>query len=151
VLGPGSLFTSILPNLLVPGVLEAVKLSKAHKVYVCNVATQPGETMGYDVADHVMALEQHIGPGIFQTVLANNAYPSLNAGENTVYVRAVNDDHPIAAGYELRYTDLTDAGRPWRHDPSKLAVELLALLRSTQIDELGANATFPAASKPAIM
>jgi uncharacterized cofD-like protein len=127
VIGPGSLYTSILPNLLVKGITEALRETEAHKVYVCNVATQPGETEGYNVADHVEALERHIGRGVFGTVLANNAQPTANAGENTVYVQPVSDQHEIAHRYRMIYTDLTDPERPWRHDPQKLAMLILRL------------------------
>ncbi|MBZ0302288.1 MAG: YvcK family protein [Anaerolineae bacterium] len=132
VIGPGSLYTSILPNLLVKGITQALRSTSAHKVYVCNVATQPGETEGYTVADHVLALEQHIGRGVFQTVLANNAYPLENAGENTHYVQPVPDPHEVRQRYTIRYTDLTDSEQPWRHDPSKLSQELLALIKQQQ-------------------
>jgi uncharacterized cofD-like protein len=131
VIGPGSLYTSILPNLLVPGITRALRNTSAQKVYICNVATQPGETEGYTVAEHVMALEQHVGPDVFQIVLANNAYPLENAGV-TRYVMPVPPDHEILKRYTILYTDLTDPERPWRHDPNKLVQELLALLKQNQ-------------------
>lgn len=127
VIGPGSLFTSILPNLLVKGIAEAIRASNAYVVYVCNVATQPGETDGFTVADHVMALERHVGRGVIQAVLANDAYPKLNAGSNTHYVQPVPKYHDIMQRYEIRYADLTDNQRPWRHDPEKLVAAILKL------------------------
>ncbi len=127
VIGPGSLFTSILPNLLVNGITEAIRASRAYCVYVCNVATQPGETDGFSVADHVLALEKHIGRGVLDAVLANDSYPSKNAGEHTHYVQPDPDDHPITKRYAVHLTDLTDPQRPWRHDPAKLARALLRL------------------------
>lgn len=72
VLGPGSLYTSIIPNLLVDGVADAIKNSKAVKIYVCNIMTQAGETDGYSVSDHVAAIEKHTYPGIIDFVIANN-------------------------------------------------------------------------------
>lgn len=126
VIGPGSLYTSILPNLLVPGILEAVRLTHAYKIYICNVAMQPGETQGYNVADHVLGLERHIGRGVFQCVIANNAFPEANAGV-TRYVPLAPDQHEIHQRYEVRYTDLTDPERPWRHDPAKLAKAIMGL------------------------
>jgi len=127
VIGPGSLYTSIIPNLLVPGIAEALRNSNGVKVYVVNVATQPGETENYSVADHVMALETHIGRGVFQIVLANNATPRENAGVNTHYVSATPPEHEISQRYQIMYADLTDPQRPWRHDPGKLALALLRL------------------------
>lgn len=126
VIGPGSLYTSILPNLLIRGITEALRATNAYIVYVCNVATQPGETDGFTVAEHVMALERHVGRGIFQLVLANNAYPSANAGP-TQYVQPVPEHHEMLQRYEVRYTDLTNPGQPWRHDSDKLAAAILRL------------------------
>ncbi len=126
LIGPGSLYTSILPNLLVKGIADALRATRAHRVYVCNVATQPGETTGYTAAEHVLALEQHIGRGMFQTVLANNAYPTENQGV-TQYVQPVPAGHEIMQRYEIRYADLVDSERPWRHDPHKLAEVILRL------------------------
>lgn len=127
VIGPGSLFTSILPNLLVKGIADALQATDACKMYVCNVATQPGETDNFNVADHVMALEKHIGQGVFQLVLANNIYPTENAGSNTRYVPPAPENHRVTSHYEIHYTDLTDTERPWRHDPKKLARAILHL------------------------
>lgn len=73
LLGPGSLYTSILPNLLVPGISKAIKESKAKKAYICNVMTQPGETDFYTASDHVNALYNHVGADLFDTILVNNA------------------------------------------------------------------------------
>jgi uncharacterized cofD-like protein len=126
-IGPGSLYTSILPNLLVKGIGDALRATKAHKVYICNVATQPGETQNYSVADHVIALEKHIGRGMFQTIVANDAMPTQNAGENTHYVTPAPTNHEILQRYEVHYADLTDWEKPWRHDPQKLAKTLLKL------------------------
>ncbi|WP_078555719.1 gluconeogenesis factor YvcK family protein [Bacillus alkalicellulosilyticus] len=71
VIGPGSLYTSILPNLLVPGIAEEVKRSKASKVYICNVMTQQGETDEYFASDHVQALIDHCGPGLVDYIIVN--------------------------------------------------------------------------------
>lgn len=72
VIGPGSLFTSIIPNLLVPEIANAIKASKAPKIYVCNVMTQPNETRDFSAADHVRALIHHIGQGVITHVLLNS-------------------------------------------------------------------------------
>ena len=61
IFGPGSLYTSVIPNLLVTGIRDAVIKSEAVKIYICNVMTQPGETDGYGAFEHVQALIQHIG------------------------------------------------------------------------------------------
>ncbi|MBS4008757.1 MAG: YvcK family protein [Clostridium sp.] len=72
LVGPGSLYTSVLANLLVPGVVTAIRESKARKVYICNVMTQPGETDSYTAADHLQAIDEHVGSGIFDLVVVNN-------------------------------------------------------------------------------
>jgi uncharacterized cofD-like protein len=126
VAGPGSLYTSVLPNLLVPNVAQAVKTNRAPKVYVCNVATQCGETDGYCASDHIAALEAHVGKGIFPIVLVNyNLDVDFDAPAG---VELVTPDFPPDAGYQVIAADLIDPVRPWRHDSAKLAKALLQLL-----------------------
>ncbi|MFS0863986.1 gluconeogenesis factor YvcK family protein [Fredinandcohnia sp. 179-A 10B2 NHS] len=72
VLGPGSLYTSILPNLLVPKIGEEVKKAKAKKIYICNVMTQAGETLDFTASDHVQALYDHMGLAFINTILVND-------------------------------------------------------------------------------
>ena len=120
VLGPGSLYTSVLPNLLIDSMPEALRASRALKIYVCNVATQHGETDGYTVHDHVRALEKHIGPGIINVVLANSratvAWDNAPAGVGEI-VRLVSLDSPP----RIMAADVIDEAHPWRHDSKKLA------------------------------
>jgi uncharacterized cofD-like protein len=126
VAGPGSLYTSVLPNLLVPDVARAVAASRALKVYVCNVATQCGETDGYSAGDHVTALESHVGAGLFPVVLANdNLDVHFDAPPG---VELVPVSFPPDAGYRVITADLVDPARAWRHDSDKLARALLDLL-----------------------
>ncbi len=127
VIGPGSLYTSIIPNLLVPDIANALRATTAYIVYICNVATQPGETDNYTVAEHMMAIEEMVGRGVFQATIANNAYPPPPANSNTHYVRPVPQNHQVMQRYEIVYADLTDSERPWRHDPNKLSTVLMAL------------------------
>jgi len=72
LLGPGSLFTSVIPNLLVSGVTDAIEKSKAKRVYIANLMTQPGETLGYTLVDHVRAIQQHTGRKIIDCVVIND-------------------------------------------------------------------------------
>jgi len=72
LIGPGSLYTSIMPNLLVKGLAEAIVASDAMKLFICNVMTQPGETDGYTVSDHLDAIEAHVGAPLFHGVIVNN-------------------------------------------------------------------------------
>jgi len=125
VVGPGSLYTSILPNLLVPDLAEAMQHTRAPKLYVCNLATQPGETDNYTVADHVTTILHHVPTGCLNMVLANDnlSIPPDRGGGNTIYV-APNPppDLPMITA------DLVDEARPWRHDSAKLAQAVMSLL-----------------------
>lgn len=124
VVGPGSLYTSLLPNLLVQDVLGAMQASKAVKVYVCNIATQTGETDTYTCYDHVRSLEEHVGDSIFDVVVCNDNYNgALNEGSFWVRI-----DEKSRADSRLQAADLTDAGYPWRHDSIKLAETLIGIL-----------------------
>ncbi len=125
LIGPGSLYTSIIPNLIVPGIAEALRATSAYKVYVCNIAMQPGETDDYTVGDHILALERHIGRGVFQAVIANNAYPTERPSGVTRYVMPTSEHHEVLQRYDVRYFDLVDPSRPWRHDPTKLVGAIL--------------------------
>lgn len=79
ILGPGSLYTSIIPNLLVPEIKEAILNSSAPKIYVCNIMTQKGETDGYTVSDHIKAIDKVCGKKIFDAVLVQGRQPSPEA------------------------------------------------------------------------
>ncbi|MDQ3810811.1 MAG: YvcK family protein [Chloroflexota bacterium] len=125
VLGPGSLYTSVVPNLLVEGVGKALLRSDALKIYVCNVATQPGETDGFDVQAHVAALVRHL-PGqvdpvdvIVATRQPDNA---VDPGPDVKLVRAQPDPH---ARPRVVVDDLVRDDQPLRHDPDKLAAVLM--------------------------
>ncbi len=125
VLGPGSLYTSILPNLLVADICQALRASTAIKVYICNVATQPGETDDYTVADHVRALNAHLGGNICTCVLANNNIAfELPANSGS---QMVSPECETIEGCPFVLDDLVDRALPWRHDPDRLATALLRL------------------------
>ncbi|MEP7288174.1 MAG: gluconeogenesis factor YvcK family protein [Chloroflexota bacterium] len=129
VIGPGSLYTSIVPNLLVEGIPQAIRASGALCLYVCNIATQDGETDNYTVADHVLALERHAGRRLFSIVIANNAYPP---SDETAYVMPAPQDHDIWQRYTIYETDLTDNKYPWRHSPEKLGRAILNIVAQHQ-------------------
>lgn len=118
VIGPGSLYTSILPNLMVKGITDAIQDSSATKVYVSNIATQQGETEGYSVMDHYEALRRHTLPGIVGHVVANSNPREL--GPNFFGVPVRHDGQPLDS-LRLHLEDLTDAHHPVRHDSEKLA------------------------------
>jgi uncharacterized cofD-like protein len=128
VLGPGSLYTSLLPNLLVRDLTEAIGASRAEKVYVCNTATQPGETGGYSVRDHVLAIERHTRPGLFPCVLAN----SRQVGELLPGLEWVANAPALNGQHRVLTADVADAERPWRHDATKLAAALIKLINQAE-------------------
>jgi uncharacterized cofD-like protein len=121
VVGPGSLFTSLLPNLLVKDLLAAMHASRAIKIYVSNIATQMGETDFYTCYDHVRALEGHVGEDLFDVILCNDNY-SGDVGERSEWVRA---DEKTLSDSRTYVADLVDDGHPWRHDSLKLAHQII--------------------------
>ncbi|MBM4425484.1 MAG: uridine diphosphate-N-acetylglucosamine-binding protein YvcK [Chloroflexi bacterium] len=129
VAGPGSLYTSVIPNLLVRDVAAAVRASRAIKVYVCNTATQPGETGGYTVLEHIRALEAHADQGLFPAVIANDK----QTGKLLPNLQWVRLDPPLNGGHRLITADLSDEDNPWRHDPAKLAAALMKLLEENLV------------------
>lgn len=134
VLGPGSLYTSILPNLLIPAIRQAVATSRARVVLVLNLMTQPGETEGMTGLDHLAALEQHAGTGLVDVVLANSTHlpPARLALYAAIGAEPVALDPAAirARGVELVEADLLAEGELLRHDPVKLAAAVLALAPS---------------------
>jgi uncharacterized cofD-like protein len=139
VLGPGSLFTSILPTLLVPGVAEAVRDARAVRVHVCNVATQPGETSGFDLADHVEALERHLGPGMVDVVLAHNEPIPQLPGSRSEPVRL---RWPPSEGEAPRLVleDVASVETPHHHDAANLARAILRIAEAEARRRGGAGA-----------
>lgn len=125
LIGPGSLYTSILPNLLVPDIAAAVRASRGLKIYVCNVATQPGETDGYSCGDHIRALEEHAGGDLFEMVVSNRNCEG-DLPEDIDWVRTEDD---LMVDYPIYQSDLIDPARPWRHNAEKLAQVLMDLLQ----------------------
>jgi uncharacterized cofD-like protein len=127
VIGPGSLFTSILPSLLLPEIRDALMASTALRAYVCNVATQQGETDGFDLADHIEALERHSAAGIIDVVLANNQFTARAPrawGAQPVRLRwpPIGGSTPL-----LVLDDVVDPENAHHHDPARLATALLGV------------------------
>jgi len=120
VIGPGSLYTSILPNLLVEGMVEAIKASPALKVLVCNLAAQQGETDGYGVDDYIRVIHEHVGGNLFDFVLVNSNNSHIPTGGQAQVIFKPEDaaNHP-----EVRFiaADVVNVRIPSHHDPDKLA------------------------------
>ncbi len=147
VAGPGSLYTSIIPNLLVAEIVTAIRTSHAQKIYICNVATQPGETDYYSLDEHIQAIDLHTRvilhslhetddlmrghPAnknkrgyLFDFVLVNN---NLNhpIPVKMSHLQAIQPTHPEDKGYTIVEADVIDEHHPWRHDSTKLAGRLM--------------------------
>lgn len=136
-IGPGSLYTSIIPNLLVDGIGDAIRDSRAMQVYICNIMTQPGETDGFHVEDHLRALFEYAPQLAVDSVLVNSA-PLSDAmrqkylAEGAVQVEFTSGLRPPAqlqstTGFRLICANLLNEDGLARHDPHKLARALLDL------------------------
>jgi uncharacterized cofD-like protein len=129
LVGPGSLYTSILPNLLVPGIREAISKSRAVRVYIANLMTQPGETRHYTVADHVRAIYEHTRPGLFDYAVINRAA----VAPRLMHLYAAQGAEPADPAYDELATlglrcvsgDLLRQDGKVRHDEARLARLLL--------------------------
>jgi uncharacterized cofD-like protein len=135
VAAPGSFFTSVMPNLLVPAIREALCATSAPRIYVCNITTQPGETDGFTVSEHMRQLRAHAGDA-FTTVLANDNFTyALQTSSPFVgdwVTLPAPDEKPE---YRLFTGDLADSERPWRHDAEKLASRLMAVFAELQAEK----------------
>jgi uncharacterized cofD-like protein len=122
VLGPGSLYTSVLPGLLIPSIREAIVSASATRLYVCNVATQEGETTGLDLSGHVTALLAHTTPGLIDIVLANNRFDArIPADYHAETVRLAWPPAGLAGAPRLVLDDVVDPGNAHHHDSIRLA------------------------------
>ncbi len=132
ILGPGSLYTSVLPNLLVDRLPEAIRASRAAKVYVCNVATQRGETDDFEAVDHVLALEEHVGRGVVDHMLVNNNLEpakELIKPEWSVREVGLGGLDKLDGSVRVVLEDVVNPEFPLRHDPAKLSRALIQLAR----------------------
>ncbi len=126
VIGPGSLYTSILPNFLVPGISEAVVSSGAPKVLVCNIATQHGETDGLSAADHLRVFQRHSGVSVTHFLVNNRP---IRVDEKFHQDPVTLEDGAGGFGGMVVRRDLVDVAFPTRHDPAKLASAIIELAR----------------------
>ncbi len=137
VLGPGSLFTSVIPNLIIKGMSDAVVVSQAYKIYVCNVMTQPGETDGFSTYDHVRAIVDHSHPQILNAVLVNDAIVPRSASgryeqEGSFPVK-LDVDRVRDMGCKIIATDLLGVSDYVRHDSQKLTKALISLIETHRV------------------
>lgn len=127
ILGPGSLYTSVIPNLLIKEISQAISKSQAKKIYVCNIMTQPGETTGYSASEHIKAILDHAGyPNMIESVLVNNSLPddlSPDYAAANSYPVVVDIDNIKAMNINVVATRLYEENEEKyvRHSPSRLA------------------------------
>ncbi len=130
LLGPGSLYTSILPNLLIPGIRDALRARRGRLVLLLNLMTQPGETDGMNAAEHVEAIAEHAADLVPDVVLVNaTPLPLASVAHYALggSVPVLVDRSALAAQVDVVEADLLAAGELIRHDPDKLAATLLTL------------------------
>jgi len=134
LIGPGSLYTSILPNLLVPGVAEALVHSDAVKIFICNVMTQPGETDDFSVSDHLQAIHDHVGHHLFDYVIVNNGDipPQVESKYAEKGSKAVHLDleEVKRRGYQVVADRLVLFRTYLRHDAERLSHHIYQLVES---------------------
>jgi uncharacterized cofD-like protein len=123
LVGPGSLYTSILPNLLVPDIAMAIQASRALKIYICNVANQPGETDGYTARDYLSAIEAHVGTDLFDITICNQVL----SPEPTGSYQWVAIEREMLETCPVYQAALQDESNPARHDPARLARVIMDL------------------------
>jgi uncharacterized cofD-like protein len=121
VIGPGSLYTSIVPNLLISGISTALENSPAFKLYVCNVAEEPAQTEGYSVQDHLQIVRYYGGENTVDAVIANNKIPNAPTPAGLDFIRTGHPWDDDALLIEADVIDDTAASRTARHDPTKLS------------------------------
>ncbi len=136
ILGPGSLYTSIMPNLLVDKVAETIRKSKAIKIYICNVMTQPGETDGYTASMHAKAIIDHGGKGIIDYMLVNDAPISADMQDfyaaKGAYPVEVDEEAINALGVGFVKADIINENEVIRHDPDKLSRAVMNMVYHLQ-------------------
>ena len=126
VLGPGSLYTSVLPSLLIPSIRDAILAANATRLYVCNVATQEGETTGLDLSAHVAALIAHTAPGLVDLVLANNRFDArIPSDYHAETVRLAWPPAGMVSAPRLVLDDVVDPDNAHHHDPVRLATAVM--------------------------
>lgn len=133
VIGPGSVYTSLVPNLLVPGIAEAIHESDAVKAYVCNVMTQSGESDAFSAAEHVMALQANVPSRVFDYVLVNTAPPTQDLAskykESGQELVIADTDRIKQMGFKPVPGNFMSESDYVRHDPMRVAARLIDLLK----------------------
>jgi uncharacterized cofD-like protein len=129
IIGPGSLWTSIIPNFLFKEVKEAVTRARAKKIYVCNIATERGETERYSVEDHIKALIKHSSDRLFNFVLVNDNVMKANHDSGELgKVSNISTDERKIGRYKIIKKDMINPKNPLYHDKEKLAKAIMDII-----------------------
>ena len=133
VIGPGSVYTSIIPNLLVDDIAAAIRASAAVKIYICNVATEPGETEHYGVQDHIDAIERYVGRGAFDHVIVNSRINlEYSDGPSPSLLRMSESERRSTrmAGTDVVVAEVIDERVPEHHHSERLAKSIMSVYRA---------------------
>jgi uncharacterized cofD-like protein len=136
VIGPGSLFSSVLPNLLISDIRDAVAAANGLRVYVCNVATQPGETGSFSAAEHLEALFAHVGDGLIDFALLNGNHAARRPEGWLGQPVRVDERRLEELGVTIIEEDLVDESNAHRHDSAKLAAALMRLQQEERVERV---------------
>ena len=129
LIGPGSLYSSIIPNFLIKDIANAVTKSRAKKIYICNISTERGETEKYTVEDHINAIIKHSDPKLFNAVLVNNKVLEKTADKGELgKITNISTDKRKIDRYKIIHKDIIDEQKPLYHDSEKLAKAIMEII-----------------------
>jgi len=132
LLGPGSLYTSLIPNLLVRGIRDSLASAQGKKIYICNLMTQPGETDGFSASDHLRAIEQHVNGKLLEYVIVHDELIPPEIVERYLLKGAIpvkiNKEQLIKEGYKVISEQFLTYNTFLRHDAEKLADLIVSLI-----------------------
>jgi uncharacterized cofD-like protein len=131
IFGPGSLYTSIIANLLVKGITRAIRTNKVPKIYVLNIMTQPGETTGYSLSAHLEAINSHAGEGLFNYVIVNNGKIPAKLLKKYAHNGQFPVKIDVSSSDKLKVikTDIVSHQEYARHDSDKLAAAIMKIIK----------------------
>jgi len=129
LLGPGSLYGSLIPNLLIPGIRDAIKRNKkAVKIYIANCSTERTQTAGYSIEDHIRVIEEHTSAKLFDYCLVNNKIIKRSSCELELgEINNITTEKEVIKGVKIIREDVVSLDNPLFHDPNKLAISLIEI------------------------
>jgi len=144
VIGPGSLYTSVLPNLMVNAISDALLISRAHKIFVSNVATQRGETDGFDATDHYRVICEHLGGRDFaDVVLANSNLPADALPDSMQSEPVIAPGDTDYGSARLVLADVVDTDNRYRHESDAIAAAIMRIYLERDLRDVEVDAPAP--------